>query len=1072
MFLRVLTVLFLWVLSTVTNVPVYAYVDSTTLSNINSEPLFRRNSTGLTDAVTWDPYSLSILSQRTFILSAEIHPWRVPNPNLWADLFQKIKANGFNTVSFYVHWALHYPTPDTGGGKGDWEQGTYRDVQMFIDEAKKAGLWMIARPGPYINGETTGGGFPGWAGNIAGSLRDNNPNYTQAWTPYLNSIAKIIARNQITEGGPIILVQAENEYSVGPNNDPYMQAIIDTYRGNGITIPITFNDQHGGAAGNFSPDEPGTHVNIYCGDSYPQGQNSWSEVQTVYYSDHEAVAWSNPLCLSEFGGGYIVGWGQVARGGTGYEKYSMDLTNAAYGILYSCTGQVKTNKILTRRGRVLQRHIANIFSLWFSNASAQTATILILFGGTNWGQTAEPTVYTSYDYGAGINENRVAGPKMNEMRLQGLFLRVSRDLLSSTLIANGTNFTSSSSVHTAELRNLDSGAAFYIIRQNDTIPTTLTTTKLNVTTSSGSLTIPVQGNLVLDGHESKVLAIDYVFGISGTRILYSTTEIMTWTTIDNTDYIILYSMSGQTGETAFRFASEPDVNIINTSDTHISTSYTDGTLTLNYNLVASMPVAVVGIGEDVKLLIMDKASAAQWHAPLIEGSGAFSNYFGVGTNETVLVGGPYLVRSAELSRHTLSLIPIQQGDLNGTTIVEIFCPSAVSQIRWNNQIVDVTRTTYGSYQAKIEGAQPVTLPEFGEWKVSGSLPEISPDFDDSSFVTADLTTTNYTNLPPLAGEYVLYSQQYGFYGGNLIFRGHFTATGQETAFNLTVQGGYAFGYSAFINGVFLGSNQGNLTISQTTDIWQIPNDVLRIGDDNVLVVIQDHMGIVETSTNSGKEPRGIRGYAIIGGNSTFKYWKLQGNYGGAADAPDTFRGYLNEGGLYAERIGAHLPGYPDESWQTGTPLSGGGVKSAGINFYRTTFSLPLPMDVDVPVRLSITPSDITSNFRAQIYLNGWQLGKYVNNLGQSSNCIRVTCGSTSKGVAEQARSFTVVPRQKWILDRRNRFDFGWYFHYSTTNLRLCFCARLRPAGTSTPSRRIRSTDVVKGICSVCSTTRL
>lgn len=106
----------------------------------------RRNSTGLTDDVTWDAHSLSILGQRVFILSAEIHPWRLPgNPNLWTDIFQKVKANGFNTVSFYVNWATHFPTPITNGSQGDFQPGTYRDIQAFIDAAKEAGLWMIAR---------------------------------------------------------------------------------------------------------------------------------------------------------------------------------------------------------------------------------------------------------------------------------------------------------------------------------------------------------------------------------------------------------------------------------------------------------------------------------------------------------------------------------------------------------------------------------------------------------------------------------------------------------------------------------------------------------------------------------------------------------------------------------------------------------------------------------------------------------------------------------------------------------------------------------------------------------------
>lgn len=104
------------------------------------------NSTGLTDDVTWDSHSLSIFGQRTFILSAEIHPWRIPgSSDIWTDIFQKVKANGFNTVSFYTSWALHYPAPDTNGGEGDFQQGTYRDIQSFIDKCKEAGLWMIAR---------------------------------------------------------------------------------------------------------------------------------------------------------------------------------------------------------------------------------------------------------------------------------------------------------------------------------------------------------------------------------------------------------------------------------------------------------------------------------------------------------------------------------------------------------------------------------------------------------------------------------------------------------------------------------------------------------------------------------------------------------------------------------------------------------------------------------------------------------------------------------------------------------------------------------------------------------------
>ncbi|KAJ7264004.1 glycoside hydrolase family 35 protein [Mycena haematopus] len=929
-------------------------VTSSCFASVHEKPsVVRRNSTGLTTAVTWDPSSLFINGQRVFILSAEFHPWRLPgNPDIWADVLQKIKANGFNTVSFYVNWALHFPTPDTNGGNGDFEAGTYRDIERFIQEGKKAGLWMIARPGPYINAETTGGGFPGWVGNIAGSLRTNNTNYTEAWMPYMTAISKIIARNQITNGGPIILVQAENEFTAGTLQSPYMEAILTLYRANGVVVPITHNDQHGGLNGNFSPDLPGVHVDIYCGDSYPQGTNSWAQVQSVYYSNHEAVAPSNPLCLAEFGGGFLLSWGATPFGGTGYEKYSapggLGLTNADY---------------------------ENVF---YKENYAQTATILsiyMLFGGTNWGSIAAPVSYTSYDYGGGINENRVAGSKMNEMRLQGLFLRVSRELLAAHLLANGTNYTTSALIHTAELRNLDTGAGFYVTRHDSSPSTALTTTQVTVETSFGPMLIPKTGTLTFNGRESKILVTDYVFGTGKTNILYSTTEIMTWTTIDNTDYIIFYAPPGQTGETSFLFNSAPNVNLAGTSG--VSSTFSNGTLVLSYTLNGSSFVPITLDKTRIVAMILDKPTANQWHAPIIAGPGSFGNFFSIGSNETVLVSGPYVLRTASIHFNTLSLT----GDLNGTTVMEVIAPKSVSIILWNNVPVRITRTTRGSFTGRVGGTHNVDLPTLNNWKVSGSLPEIDPDFDDSTFTLADKTTTNYTNLPPLAGSQVLYSQQYGFYGGHLIFRGRFNASGEETAVNLTVQYGSAGGYSVWLNGVFLGSSQGTSTISLSSNSWPIPSGTLRVGQTNVLVVFQDHMGIVETNTNGGKEPRGIRGYALVGGNTTFDSWKLQGNLGGAADAPDTFRGYINEGGLWAERIGAHLPEFPDQSWASGSPLSG--VSKAGINFYRTTFELPVSVGIDAPIRLSVTRSNDTtvSNFRLQFYLNGFQVGKFVNSIG-------------------------------------------------------------------------------------------
>ena len=77
-----------------------------------------------------------------------------------------------------------------------------------------------------------------------------------------------------------------------------------------------------------------------------------------------------------------------------------------------------------------------------------------------------------------------------------------------------------------------------------------------------------------------------------------------------------------------------------------------------------------------------------------------------------------------------------------------------------------------------------------------------------------------------------------YYGGNLVFRGRFTATGKETAIVTTVQSGFAGGYSAWLNGVFLGSSQGSPTISVTTDTWNLTSSMLRPGTTNVFVILQ------------------------------------------------------------------------------------------------------------------------------------------------------------------------------------------------------------------------------------------
>ncbi|MFF4616980.1 beta-galactosidase [Nonomuraea jabiensis] len=102
--------------------------------------------------VTYDRYSLKVDGERLVLQSAEFHYFRLPSPELWRDVLEKLRAAGFNAVSIYFSWAYHSPKP------GVYDFTGVRDVDRLLRTARQAGLYVIARPGPYINAESTGGG--------------------------------------------------------------------------------------------------------------------------------------------------------------------------------------------------------------------------------------------------------------------------------------------------------------------------------------------------------------------------------------------------------------------------------------------------------------------------------------------------------------------------------------------------------------------------------------------------------------------------------------------------------------------------------------------------------------------------------------------------------------------------------------------------------------------------------------------------------------------------------------------------------------------------------------------------
>ena len=291
-----------------------------------------------------------------------------------------------------------------------------------------------------------------------------------------------------------------------------------------------------------------------------------------------------------------------------------------------------------------------------------------------------------------------------------------------------------------------------------------------------------------------------------------------------------------------------------------------------------------------------------------------------------------------------------------------------------------TQDKYGVAAASITYTYPgFKLPSLTNlgWKYIDSLPEIQPVYDDSAWTSADVKMSNNT-VQNQTTPTSLFASDYGYNTGNLLYRGHFTATGQEATLSIRTQGGTAYGASVWLNSTFLGSWPGIDKVSNYSQTLTLPN--LQPGAPAVFTVLIDNMGLDEdfrVGSDQMKNPRGILEYALSSREQSAITWKLTGNLGGE-DYRDRTRGPLNEGGLYAERQGFHLPAPPSAQWASGKPTDG--IPGAGVAFYTVSFNLDMPVGYDIPLSFEFTNATASgmavSDYRAQLYVNGYQFGKY------------------------------------------------------------------------------------------------
>jgi hypothetical protein len=167
------------------------------------------------------------------IIGGQIDPQRIP-PEYWRDRLRKVRAMGLNTIFPYIFWNMLEPV------QGTWNNTGINYIASFLHMAQEEGLNVVLRPGPYICGEREWGGFPAWLADVPGMIvRSYNEPFLKAAESYLRNLSKDLSPLLISHGGPVLMIQVENEYGSFGNDHNYTTAIRDMLVANFDSILYT-----------------------------------------------------------------------------------------------------------------------------------------------------------------------------------------------------------------------------------------------------------------------------------------------------------------------------------------------------------------------------------------------------------------------------------------------------------------------------------------------------------------------------------------------------------------------------------------------------------------------------------------------------------------------------------------------------------------------------------------------------------------------------------------------------------------------------------------------------------------
>ncbi|WP_337103033.1 beta-galactosidase [Paenibacillus sp. YIM B09110] len=270
----------------------------------------RLDNTGLQGTqLRYDAKSFIIGEKRVFLNIASIHYFRMPRQE-WREVLVKAKLAGMNCIDTYFAWNVHEPE------EGSWDFSGDNDCGAFLDLCAELGLWVIARPGPFICAEWDFGGFPYWLKHKSNiQFRTNNEVYLNYVNLYLDQIVPVIRARQMSQGGTVIMVQVENEYGYladDAEGAAYMRELRDGLLERGIDMPLITCE--GGLEGTI------------------EGANFWSGADG-HYEKLMRKQPEVPKLVTEFWTGWFEHWGAPSatqKTPELYEKRMMEAIRAGF----------------------------------------------------------------------------------------------------------------------------------------------------------------------------------------------------------------------------------------------------------------------------------------------------------------------------------------------------------------------------------------------------------------------------------------------------------------------------------------------------------------------------------------------------------------------------------------------------------------------------------------------------------------------------------------------------------------------------------------------------------------------